>query len=181
MRQVTRFVRSETGIAEVELIEGMRRAVTATPEAWPYLALTLNAIPDAMVPPVSWGLFIADLRRYLTSAVGLSHGSGLETVLAVQHALLPTPGRSFPIELSLAHDYVAWYRTVIAAKDDGHLHDWESAVDRLASFPPATMRVGDPRDLCSRTLGSGSALDPYQDWELDSPVARAMPAHHQVA
>ena len=66
MRQVTRFVRSETGIAEVELIESMRRAVTSTPDEWPYLALTLNAIPDAMVPPVSWAFFIADLRCYLT-------------------------------------------------------------------------------------------------------------------
>jgi hypothetical protein len=42
------------------------------------------------------------------------------------------------------------------------------------------MTIDDPNDLCQRVLGSGTALDPYSDWEFASPVARAMPSHYQL-
>lgn len=179
LRQLTRFVRHEYGIAEVALIERLRDAATRGPAQWPFLALGLLAVPDAMAPPVSWGLFVAELRRFLIADLGVSDRSDLDTVLAVQHALLPAAGRSFPLVLELEHDYVAWHAAVLDAKDAGHVHDWEPHVEPLASFPPATMSVDDPRHLC-RNLGVGSALDAYLDWELDSPVARAMPGHYQI-
>ena len=164
----------------MDLIEGMRLEATADPVRWPYLALTLLSVPDTMIPPVSWGLFIDEVRRYLVEVVGVAEGTDLDTALAVQHALLPAPGRRFPIELDLQHDYEAWHAAVLAAKDDGHLHDWHLVVDPLRSFGPARMRIDDPRELCTHNIGFGSALEAYQDWELASPVARAMPGHYRI-
>ena len=181
MRQVLRFVRRETGQGEVEVIEAMRDAVVAEPSRWPHLEAVLLAISNTMVPPVSWAFYIDDLRRYLVDVVGLPHDSALDTVLTVQHALLPAPDRAFPYTVALDHDYAAWYQGILAAKDDGHLHDWATVVDRLHDHGPATMTIDDPHQLCQRNLGAGSAIDAYQDWELSSPVARAMPQHYQAS
>lgn len=177
LRQVTRFVRHETGLGEVELVERMRREATADPERWPHLALVLAAVPDVMVPPVSWAYFVDEVRRYLVGPVGLAADSALEAVLAVQHALLPSAGRAFPATVELAHDLPAWHAAIMAAKDQGHLHDWPDHVAPLRSFGPASFTVDDPRDVCGISLGFGSAIDAYMDWELRSPVARAMPGH----
>jgi hypothetical protein len=177
LRQVTRFVRQELGIAEVALVERMRREATADPERWPHLALVLLAVPDVMVPPVSWAPFIDEVRRFLVGSLGMEADSALETVLTVQHALLPTTGRMFPATEQLAHDLAAWHGAIMAAKDQGHLHDWPDHVPRLRTFGPAAFTVDDPRDVCGISLGFGSAIDAYMDWELRSPVGRAMPGH----
>jgi hypothetical protein len=177
LRQVTRFVRHELGIAEVALVERMRREATADPERWPHLALVLLAVPDVMVPPVSWAPFIDEVRRFLVDSLGMEADSALETVLTVQHALLPGVGRTFPATAELAHDLAAWHGAIMAAKDQGHLHDWPDHVAPLRTFGPASFTVDDPRDVCGISLGFGSAIDAYMDWELRSPVARAMPGH----
>lgn len=179
MRHVTRFVRSETGIPEVELMETLREAVAGERGRWPALASTLLAVPNLLAPPVSWAFYIDELRSFLTSRVGVEGGSALETVLAVQHAVLPAPLRSLPQKIELDHDYPRWYHSVMKAKDDGHLHDWEAVVGRLRDLGPVTIEVDDPHGLTDRNLGVGTTLDPYQDWELQSPVARAMPAHYR--
>lgn len=180
LRQVTRYVRHETGIAEVDLVERMRRDATAEPDLWPHLAVTLSAVPDVMVPPVSWAPFIDEVRRFLVGSVGVAADAALDTVLTVQHALLPSPGRSFPDTSALAHDLAGWHAAIMAAKDAGHLHDWPDHVPPLRTFGPAPFTVDDPRDVCGISLGFGSAIDAYMDWELRSPVARAMPGHGQA-
>lgn len=180
LRQVSRFVRRELGMKEVDLIDLVRTQVSRQPEQWPFLALALVAVPQAMVPPVSWKLAFGELRSLLTSELPLPDDDALDTVLAVQRALLPAPGREFPETLQLPHDYAAWYRCVQEAKDAGHFEDWEEMVPRLAELGPGTFTVDDPTALSRRVLGLGSALMPYKDWELDSPVARAMPANHRL-
>jgi hypothetical protein len=179
MRHVTRFVRREIGMAEVTLMETLRRLVASEPGRWSALEATILAVPNLLVPPVSWAFYIEDLRDVLTDKIGIEDGSALETVLAVQHAVLPAPRRQVPLDLELAHDYPAWYRSVMKAKDDGHLHDWETVVERLGDLGPTTMRVDDPFGVIDRNLGIGTTLDPYLDWEMQSPVARAMPAHYR--
>ena len=69
---------------------------------------------------------------------------------------------------------------VLAAKDDGHLTDWPELVGRLRDRPATTMVVTDPRSVCAINMGQGSAISTYLDWELSSPVARAMPGHHRL-
>ncbi|NLD77944.1 MAG: radical SAM protein [Acidimicrobiales bacterium] len=179
MRHVSRFVRREMGTPEVELMETVRHLVTRDRGRWPMLEATVLAVPNHLVPPVSWAFYIDELREVLVGQVGVAAGSALETVLAVQHAVLPAPGRDLPLKIELAHDYPAWYGSVMKAKDDGHLHDWETVVGRLEDLGPTTFEVDDPHDVASRSMGIGTSLYPYLDWELQSPVARAMPAHHR--
>jgi hypothetical protein len=96
----------------------------------------------------------------------------------VQHALIPAPGRQFPQVLDLAHDYGAWYASVVRTKDDGQRADWPELVPRLRDLPPAAFTVDDPHEVCTLNIGSTVDGDAYSDWELRSPVARSMPASH---
>ena len=64
---------------------------------WPTVAFTLNGMMNYMVPPVSWRSFVHEIRDYLLSEIGIPENSALDCVLAVQHALLPSPVAVFPI------------------------------------------------------------------------------------
>ena len=179
LRQLARFVRHETGLREVDFYAGVCADARADRERWPAIATAFTLGPFLGVPPVSWQSFIDELRAYVTSRLGVAPGSALETVLRVQHALIPSRGRHFPLRLELAHDFAAWHARMLAAKDDGHV-DWRAQVPPLASFGPGTFDVTDPRTVCANGIGYRIEEFFHGDWELDSPVSRALPGEHQV-
>ena len=178
LRQVSRFVRRETGVQEVAFIEHLRQTVSGAPERWPYLAFTLRSLLAISMPPVSWHLLMEEVHQFLLAYYPIEDDSALHTVLAVQAALLPARDRKFPTEVSLPHDYAAWYQAMVQAKDEGYLQDWENKVPRLREFPPATMEVRDPGRVCTVLLGYNSDGDLSGDWELQSPVSRGMPKRY---
>jgi hypothetical protein len=99
----------------------------------------------------------------------------LDTVMAVQHAHLPSQDRSFPLTVELAHDYVTWYQSVLSAKESGRRHDWEDLVVPLRTLGPAQLRVDDPHDVCRAAVGGtvDSLSQSLEGWELGSPISRA--------
>ena len=177
LRQISRFVRQELGLAEIELYDRMRLDPHARPDRWPALAFTFRVVPLLGTAPVSWRLLIDETRRYVTNELGLPDDDALETVLQVQHTLLPSRGRQFPVSLELAHDYAAWHRAMVDVKDVGHI-DWEAPVPRLGDLPPGVFTVDDPHDVCGRALGIEIDENLHGSWELSSPVARAVSHEH---
>ena len=117
LRQIATYVHAETGIREIDFYERLVEEVHADPERWPLTMLTLQVLPELMVPPVSWRLLLDEVRDYLVEQIGLADDDALDTVMAVQHALLPARDRSFPIELRLAHDYGAWFAALGDLRD----------------------------------------------------------------
>jgi hypothetical protein len=179
LRQVSRFVRQELELNEVDFYNRLRVDVLESDGRWPTIAFTFRAVPFLGIAPVSWRLFVDEVHRYLCDTLGVADDSALRTVLAVQHALLPAPGRVFPLELQLEHDWASWYQAMTDAKDRG-IRDWTGEVPPLRDLPPAPFIVDDPRAVCSS--GMGYRIEDYYhaDWELRSPVERAMPAQHLV-
>ncbi|MEJ7583616.1 MAG: radical SAM protein [Acidimicrobiales bacterium] len=153
LRQVSRFVRQEVGMREVDLYETLWKASLADRNRWPAMAFVFETGPSMMVPPVSWRLFIDELRTYLVEVLGLPGDGALESVLEVQHALLPTRNRPFPDVLELSHDFGAWHAAMIEAKDQGRLSDWPSIVPRLRDMPPGQFPVDDPMQVCTLNMG----------------------------
>ncbi len=137
-------------------------------------------IVDFMAPPVSWRLFIDEIHRFLVTRIGIADSSALRTALDVQHALLPSRGRSFPCILELEHDFAAWHEAMLDHKRHAYLEDWTADVPRLGDFGPATFQVDDPQDVCSGALGMSLFYDADADWELGSPIARPMRFRHAV-
>lgn len=177
-RQITRFVRQETGRREMDFYTALVDEVHADPEAWPALAFVLEVVVQHMVPPVSWSLYIDDLRRFCTTRFGVAPGPALETALAVQLAVIPARERRFPDVLELPHDYAAWHAAMMEAKRQGHAADWHERVPHLASYGPGTFVVTDDQDVSALGLGMSLLYDADGDWELGSPVARPMRFRH---
>ncbi len=178
LRQVSRFVRQERGIREVDLYEQMWRATLAEADRWPAMTFVWEAGPSMMIPPASWSLFIGELRTYLVEVLGLADDSALETVLRVQHGLLPARDRSFPDVLELPHDFGAWHQAMMDRKDGGDRANWPSLTPTLREFGPTHFPIDDPNQVCTLNMGYHVEGDIYSDWELRSPVARSLPATH---
>lgn len=172
LRQVSRYLRHTAGIREIDFYKGVLLDAQRAPDEWPTMAVAALSVPTYMGPPVSWALFFAELRRYLVERVGVADDSGLDTVLRVQRALVPTHGRPFPEILELTHDYPAWADMVVAAKEQ-HRLDWPDHVPDLRSMGPATMSVDDPQGRTTANQGVGLLFkDIGIHWELDAPVTR---------
>ncbi len=169
LRHVTRFVRHETGLSEVEVHDRIDAVVRADQEAFPSVAWVLDSFLDFTYPPLDWSLFFAEVRELVVRHLGVEPSSALDVVLAVQQAVLPGPDRRFPDLLSLQHDYAAWYAAVVQAK--GHGSDWRRRVPPLASYGPALFEIDDPDDICGRMLGANLHNPVEIGWELASAVS----------
>lgn len=173
LRQVTCYARQETGIREIDLLERLRTVRDERAAEFPMIAYTLDVVPTIMTPPASWQPFYDEIRRWMVDDLGIADDSALDTVISVQHALMPAHDRTFPYLVDLAHDYVAWHAATIEAKDGGHLRTWPDVTPRLRDFAPGQLSVADAYDICDRALGRPFDSDVYSSWELDSPVSRA--------
>jgi radical SAM superfamily enzyme YgiQ (UPF0313 family) len=174
LRQVASFVRSETGLRQIDFYRQFITDVSSEGHRYPAAAVAIDVIPDVMVPPVSWSHFIDDVRRYLVERLGIQDGSALDTVLRVQHALRPARGRAFPMQLELDHDYAAWHALIAEQRGLGNFETWPDHVPPLAEMPPATFVVTDPLGTCESALGypCDSFLYFENSWDLSSPVSR---------
>jgi hypothetical protein len=177
LRHVARFVRQELGIAELDLYERLRLDARARPDRWPHLDFAFRVLPFVGTAPVSWRLFIDEVRGYLTGELGLADDVALDTVLRVQHALLPAADRTFPLTLELLHDFASWSNAIVDAKDQG-IAEWTDQVPRLGELGPATFTVDDPNEVCRRGIGFRLDENGAAAWELDSPVGRAVSHEH---
>jgi hypothetical protein len=174
LRYVARYVRSETGLHEVDFYDRLSADALAAPSTWPTIVTAVRLLERFMAPPGSWGLFIDEVRRYLTTVLGIADDSALHTALAVQLAHLPAAERTFPVSLQLHHDFVAWQNALLTAREEGHRSDWERVIAPLRSYPPADLHIADPNDICQTDIGKpmgwlGLSL---RSWELDSAAAR---------
>jgi radical SAM superfamily enzyme YgiQ (UPF0313 family) len=181
LRHVARYVRQETHLREMAFYERLWEDARAERQRWPMMAFTLEAVPDLMVPPGQWSLFLAEVGRYLVAVHGVADDDALATVLAVQNALLPARDRRFPDRIDLPHDYAAWHAAMIAAKDAGHRLDWPGVVPPLRQYPPGELVINDPYEVCVFGIGHTIESDSAGVWELESPVSRpVVPLHSAV-
>jgi hypothetical protein len=112
--------------------------------------------------------------RYVTTRLGVEPGTALDTVLAIQLAHLPSPDRTMPQTLHLAHDYAAWYSGVLQTRAEDHREDWERFGPRLGTFPAAEIKIEDPNDVCRSMVGKPMMVMAWSilGWDMASPVAR---------
>jgi radical SAM superfamily enzyme YgiQ (UPF0313 family) len=178
LRHVARYVRQEAGLREMDFYERLWNDARAARSRWPLIAFTLEAIPELMVPPGRWQLFLDEVGRYVVEVLGIDDDAALATVLATQRALLPARDRQFPERLELAHDYASWHAAMLAAKDSGHRLDWQTVVPRLREYTAGALTVADPYEVCVFGIGHTIESDAAGVWELDSPVSRPVAPLH---
>lgn len=182
LRHVLRFVQHEHGIRAVDLIHDIDRAVESEPHRWPALTWVARYFDLYTVPPVDWPSWTAEVRRFLLERHRIGPSSGLDTVLAVQEAVLPAYGRRFPARVELDHDYAAWHRNLPRPGSD------HTALVPLDQHGPGSLTIRDPAGICRTAIGRNrfqSRRDQVAEnlfwmvdhWELDSDVARPLAAN----
>jgi len=177
LRHVLRVLQWDHGLPAIELMDEIDLAVDEDPHRFPLVSFICRAFDLYTIPPVAWEPFYREVVDLLTELHPEIAGPGLDAALAVQLALIPTRGRSYPFVVELPHDYVA-YREHQAASTRG-----EAIRRPLHRFGPATMRVDDPGDVVVRFLKrnhfpsrrsatTGNLFWVGYDWELGSPLIR---------
>lgn len=181
MRHVLRYVQHEHGLRAVDLIHDIDRAISEDPHRWPGLTWVGRYLDLYLVAPMDAASWTDEVAGFLAERHGIERSAGLDTVLAVQRALLPEYGRILPQEVELAHDYAAWYRNLPRP-------GLASPPPRpLASYGPGSLRITDPADICGTAIGRNvfeSRRDQVAEnlfwmvdhWELASEVARPLAA-----
>lgn len=184
LRHLMRYCRQVTGHREVDVLATIHRESQANPDKYPLTAFCLLAGRRHLTVPLDWRTFMNEVADLVVEHLGVPDDSGLRTVVEVQVAMLPAPGRTFPDTRDLEHDYVRFYFDAIRPVDD------EPSDRRLTDYPPATFSVEDPAGWCvsglhqpwapvitpegSRFDGSTGGWVDDNDWELDSPFTRAL-------
>ncbi|MGH8977303.1 MAG: B12-binding domain-containing radical SAM protein, partial [Acidimicrobiia bacterium] len=181
MRQISRFVHQETGTRETDLYERMRRTSRRHPDRWPLIQVLTGLVPHTMEPPVSWGLVMDEVRRFLVSEIGVAEDSALDTALTVQLGLLPSHDRMLPETLELSHDYGAWFREMVAIKESPERDRWTELLPRLREYGPAQFRIDDPGEVARAAIGCNIELHGFGlNWEFESPIRRAFIAKERT-
>lgn len=181
LRLVSRFVRQETGMREIDFYRYVRSGTEVRPEARPALTALAALGASMMTAPFSWALVMDELRELLVDELGVEDGPALASVLRTQRAQLPAHGRRYPEVVELDRDVVTWHDSLVAAKTQGHATDWTEVVARLRDHGPGTITVDDVDDTVTKTIGMASELSAYgANWELDSPLSRARIAASQL-
>ncbi len=180
LRHVARYMRYESGVAEVDFYRRLITLAHDDPKRWAATAFTLFDAPRFVAPPGSWKLLLDEVRSVAVSQLGVRDDTALKTVLTVQLAVLPALDRRFPQTLQLEHDYAQWFRDVLRAKDIGR--DWPSRVQPLRDRPPAGFTVDDPNEVARVVFGRDTELGSanpanrgvgmLHSYELASPIAR---------
>ncbi|MEZ5503561.1 MAG: hypothetical protein R3E50_13220 [Halioglobus sp.] len=176
LRLCARFVRQQTGMAEMEFYQKLlNEAGQSEHEArWPLLNTLVTWGQHMMSPVYSWALVIAELRQFLVQECAVPDDSALDAILAAQHALMPAHGRVYPFVVELPHDVVAWHSQMLSAKAAGHWRDWQMVVPPLSSYGPGRLEVNDVNGSVANTLGCDLELSANGvNWDMDSGIARA--------
>ena len=96
LRHVLRWLQWDHGVAATEVMDRLITIGEEDPGRFPHLTWTLARFDQHATAPEGWRAFYDEVRRLLIEDHGVAPGSGLDTVLALNRFLMPTPGRRFP-------------------------------------------------------------------------------------
>jgi hypothetical protein len=187
LRHPMRFLQWQYGIEATDVMEDLLATVETEPTRFPVLTWVLEYFDIHPTVALGWASFYEEFRSFVAARYPqVAHDSAFECVLTLQQFLMPAPGRTFPATITLAHDYVTWYRAATRTLyTTGHAGTPES---ELADLGPAEFTVtGDPLDLCVTGIRlDGDSRDEILQGdfhigaavanELESPLIRILPA-----
>lgn len=174
LRFVYRFLQWDRGIQATDVMQALVDQVAAEPDRFPAVTWVMRFFAVEKHMPGGWRAFYDEIADFVRARWGIERDSALDTVLRANELSMPDEARSYPLEVELPHDIVAWFRA----------HGTHGARDASAGLPlarhaPGRFAVDDPDGL-ARIDRENLQYDSHQYfWELRSPIARVCsPAGH---
>ena len=160
---VLRYLQWDHGISALDFIDGVDRVTEEDPARYPAITWVLRPPRNEQLlsseVPVSlhgWRPFLDAVAAHAGEAHGIARDAAFEAVLRFQEAVVRDLGRVVPETVPLDHDVVAYFQAARRRPANGHVP--------LREFPPATVEVTDPDQLCR--------MDPVRHREYDSHLRR---------
>lgn len=174
LRYVSRFLQWDHGVPVAEFVDDLQRALRETPKAFPDFARSFVFEPEtvavAHVPESeafradSWTRldeFYAAVGRFAAARYGVPDDSALAAALRANRAVIPDPAATYPLQVSLPHDFAAWYRDRKAG-----------GARPLAEHGPGVLTVSDPEGRAGEARQGALTQNTIreQTWELPSDL-----------
>ena len=165
LRQVSRFVRQETGVHEIDLYERLGRR-PQRPEQWPIARVHVPGRALPRLRPVSWQLLIDEVRTVPTTQLGIADDCAPTPSSACStrccRAVVGASRSSSSSRTTSRPGIERWSTSRMRA------FDWESEC-HAGRAPAGHLPVDDPYDVCGGALGVEIDEKPHGSWELASP------------
>ncbi|MDQ2069473.1 B12-binding domain-containing radical SAM protein [Natronospira bacteriovora] len=165
LRYVRRYLQWEHGIRGIDFLHAVWNRVRQSPDDFPAITWVLMFFNANKRMPGGWRRFYDEIADFIREHYGIGRDSGLETALTVNELAMPEPGRRYPAEVALEHDFVRWFK---ARNQQQPVH-----AEALTDLGPGRITFEDPEHLSLWGV-AGEQYDTHQYfWELFSPVSRA--------
>jgi len=110
--------------------------------------------------PGGWYGFYQQVGDYILQQYNIPTDSALQTVLMVSRYSMPDDGLTYPLTLTLQHDFSRYFH-----------HAKHSAVP-LSEYAPAQLVISDPNSMVTIDMNYLQYDSHQYFWELQSSVAR---------
>lgn len=127
----------------LEVLERMIEVLDREPARYPLTSWLFEYFDLHPSSPVGWRAFGAEIRSFIRDELHIKPNSDIDAVLRVQRSVMPGPGQSFPVTVTLEHDYAAYLNSAVdQLVATGVLG---SPIRPLRDFGPGQLTVlGDP-------------------------------------
>lgn len=171
LRFVYRFLQWDHGIQATDVMQALVDQVADAPDEYPAVTWVMRFFAVEKHMPGGWRAFHDEIAAFVRTRWGIERDSAFDAVLRANELAMPDDARSYPLEVELPHDIVAWFRA--------HGACGAAPARPLADYPPGRFAVDDPDGL-ARIDRENLQYDSHQYfWELRSPIARVCsPAGH---
>jgi radical SAM superfamily enzyme YgiQ (UPF0313 family) len=169
LRYVMRYLQWEKGIPAITFLKEISNQLAINSKKYTHVTWVMRYFIDSKKVPGGWKAFFDEIAEIIEVSFGIKKDSQLETVLLVNELHMPDDMHNYPVTTKLNFDYVSYYNHNNQASSD--------AIQSLATFSPAEIRLSDPDDRAS----SGRMFSQYDDhqffWELTSEISRVKSAY----
>lgn len=164
LRYVVRYLQWEHSIRAIDFLQDLLRFVQQNPQRYQQISWAVRFFNQDKCMPGGWTMFYQQVAHYLEHELGINPDSALQTILKVNQMCMPDDTLSYPMQVSLDHDFSAYF----TARSSEAAHK-----DRpLSHYPPAQFHVSDPNSMVSIDLDYLQYDSHQYFWELHSAVAR---------
>ena len=164
LRYVMRYLQWEHEIPAMRLLHDLARLVRDDPDRFPAIAWVLRFFNTEKCMPGGWRSFYDQVAAFVEAEYGIGRDSALDVVLQVNESVMPDEALTYPLTVSLAHDFVAYFRT--------HNRLGVASVRPLSDYGPGTLTVSDPNNIRRIDIEHQQYDNHQYFWELNSPVCR---------
>jgi radical SAM superfamily enzyme YgiQ (UPF0313 family) len=165
LRYVCRYLQWDRQIQYTDFLLELREMLVKEPQTYPHMFFAFQYFEADKCMPGGWQLFFEEVAAFSKSNLAIDLDSGFLTALAVNEVAMPSPGRKYPFQVKLEHDFESYFR---------HNKALDNQTKRkLNSYLPAPMLFDDP-DGMANLASEHVQYDSHQFfWEIRSPIARA--------